>query len=192
MTAPPKIEVTGLTKQFGEKQVLKGVDLTVGQAESVVVIGGSGVGKSVAIKCILGLIRPDAGSIKVDGEEVTRLSARDRGATRYLNGLVDSVIRASICSVTRMVPISAAIEAPTRPATIRPVSTGPSSRVIETTTTFGIAASALNRLKPVWLCSASTMPVKIAVRPAGAGTIGYELLTRLSRRLPRAYVGGVA
>ena len=48
-----------------------------------------------------------------------------RGTTRYLNGSVESVVSASICSVTRMVPISAAIAAPTRPATIRPASTGP-------------------------------------------------------------------
>ena len=54
-----------------------------------------------------------------------------RGATRYLSGLVESVVSASICSVTRMVPISAAMAAPMRPATIRPASTGPSSRVIE-------------------------------------------------------------
>ena len=72
-----------------------------------------------------------------------------RGATRYLNGSVDSVFSASICSVTRIVPISAAIAAPTRPATMRPASTGPSSRVSETTTTLGIADSAEKRAKPV-------------------------------------------
>jgi len=56
---------------------------------------------------------------------------------------------ASICSVTRMVPISAAIAAPTRPATMSAVSTGPSSRVSDTTTTLGMADSAENRAKPV-------------------------------------------
>jgi len=66
-----------------------------------------------------------------------------------LKGLVDSVVSASICSVTRMVPISAAIAAPMRPATMRPASTGPSSRVSETTTTFGMALSAEKRAKPV-------------------------------------------
>ena len=79
----------------------------------------------------------------------TAVPARSRGAIRYLKGLVASVVRASICSVTRMVPISAAIAAPTRPATIRPARTGPSSRVIETTTTLGIADSAEKRAKPV-------------------------------------------
>ncbi len=74
--------------------------------------------------------------------------AQSRGAIRYLKGLVLSVESASICSVTRMVPISAAIEAPIRPATIKAPSTGPSSRVSEITTIVGIAASAPT-LKPV-------------------------------------------
>jgi hypothetical protein len=72
-----------------------------------------------------------------------------RGQTRYLNGSVDSVVNASICSVTRIVPISAAIEAPTRPATISPASTGPSSRVIDSTTIVATALSASKREKPV-------------------------------------------
>ena len=75
--------------------------------------------------------------------------ASRRGATRYFIGLVDSVLRASIWSVTRMVPISAAIAAPTRPATINPASTGPSSRVTDSTTTFATAPSAEKRAKPV-------------------------------------------
>mgnify|MGYP004355919041 CR=1 FL=1 len=57
--------------------------------------------------------------------------------------------KASICSVTRIVPISAAIEAPTRPATIKPAKIGASSRVIERDTTEAIALSALNRVNPV-------------------------------------------
>jgi phospholipid/cholesterol/gamma-HCH transport system ATP-binding protein len=67
---PPKIEIRGLNKAFGEKRVLNGLDLEVGVGESVVVIGGSGSGKSVTLKCVLGLINPDAGSIRIDGEEV--------------------------------------------------------------------------------------------------------------------------
>ena len=55
----PKIAVAELHKSFGAKKVLRGVDLSVGTGESVVVIGGSGSGKSVLIKCILGLLRPD-------------------------------------------------------------------------------------------------------------------------------------
>jgi phospholipid/cholesterol/gamma-HCH transport system ATP-binding protein len=78
MSGTPKISVRGLRKSFGPKLVLDGIDLDVGMRESVVVIGGSGTGKSVMLKCILGLIRPDAGSIKIDGKEVTDLSAGER------------------------------------------------------------------------------------------------------------------
>jgi phospholipid/cholesterol/gamma-HCH transport system ATP-binding protein len=72
----PKIRIRGLDVAFGTKQVLKGLDLDVGVGESVVIIGGSGVGKSVTLKCILGLVEPDAGSIEIDGEEVVGLRGR--------------------------------------------------------------------------------------------------------------------
>ena len=75
---PKKIAVRGLKKRFGPKIVLDGIDLDVARGESLVIIGGSGTGKSVLLKCILGLLRPDAGSIKIDGEEVTGLSSGDR------------------------------------------------------------------------------------------------------------------
>jgi len=78
MSATPKISIRGLKKSFGAKTVLDGVDLDVGVAESVVVIGGSGTGKSVLLKCILGLLEPDAGSIKIDGQEVIGLSTSER------------------------------------------------------------------------------------------------------------------
>jgi phospholipid/cholesterol/gamma-HCH transport system ATP-binding protein len=74
----PKIELKGVAKRFGSKVVLDGVDLSVEPGESLVIIGGSGSGKSVTLKCILGLITPDKGSIKVDGQEVTRLTGRAR------------------------------------------------------------------------------------------------------------------
>jgi phospholipid/cholesterol/gamma-HCH transport system ATP-binding protein len=74
----PKIEVRGLHKRFGSKVVLDGIDLSVQPGESLVIIGGSGTGKSVTIKSILGLVTPDRGSIKVDGQEVTRLTGRAR------------------------------------------------------------------------------------------------------------------
>ena len=83
MTAPTgeaKIELRGLKKAFGAKTVLDGIDLTVGAGESVVIIGGSGTGKSVMLKCILGLLWPDAGSIRIDGAEVAALSGRAREA----------------------------------------------------------------------------------------------------------------
>ena len=76
--SPAKISLRGVTKSFGPKHVLRGIDLDVAAGESVVVIGGSGTGKSVLLKCILGLIRPDSGSIKVDGEETIGLGDGER------------------------------------------------------------------------------------------------------------------
>lgn len=76
--SPPKIELSGVHKSFGPKLVLDGVDLTVARGESVVVIGGSGTGKSVMLKCILGLLHPESGSIRIDGEEVVGIPARER------------------------------------------------------------------------------------------------------------------
>lgn len=65
---PPKISLANLTKSFGPKHVLQGITLDVAQSESLVVIGGSGTGKSVLLKCILGLIKPDTGTIQIDGK----------------------------------------------------------------------------------------------------------------------------
>ena len=80
MNGVAKIEMKGVSKRFGPKIVLDGIDLTVNRADSLVIIGGSGSGKSVTIKCVLGILRPDAGSIKVDGEEVMRLNGAKRDA----------------------------------------------------------------------------------------------------------------
>jgi phospholipid/cholesterol/gamma-HCH transport system ATP-binding protein len=84
----PKISVRGLKKAFGRKLVLDGIDLEVGHGESLVVIGGSGTGKSVTVKCILGLIEPDAGSIKIDGADVTTLSRGHREALLQKFGML--------------------------------------------------------------------------------------------------------
>ena len=65
-----KIEIKNLHKAFGKKVVLDGIDLEIKKGESLVVIGGSGTGKSVLIKCIQGILVPDSGSIKVDGQEI--------------------------------------------------------------------------------------------------------------------------
>ncbi len=65
----PKIAVSGLRKSFGRQCVLDGLDIDCAAGESLVIIGGSGSGKSVLVKCILGLIEPDAGSIRIDGTE---------------------------------------------------------------------------------------------------------------------------
>ena len=80
MAKTPKIELRGVKKRFGAKVVLDGIDLTLESGSSLVVIGGSGTGKSVTIKCVLGILRPDAGQIFVDGQDVTRLRGRDREA----------------------------------------------------------------------------------------------------------------
>lgn len=74
----PKIRIEGLTKSFGTKDVLRGVDLDIHEGRSLVVIGGSGTGKSVLLKCILGLIQPDSGSILIDGVDVTKMTAGRR------------------------------------------------------------------------------------------------------------------
>jgi len=74
----PKISLQGVKKAFGEKVVLNGVDLDVGVGESVVIIGGSGTGKSVTIKCIQGLLTPDQGRIEIDGENVVGLGGTER------------------------------------------------------------------------------------------------------------------
>jgi len=76
--AVPKIAISGLRKSFGEKRVLDGVDISCSAGESLVIIGGSGTGKSVLIKCILGLLRPDAGSSRIDGRETAGLRRAER------------------------------------------------------------------------------------------------------------------
>ena len=72
-----KISIKNLHKSFGQKVVLDGVDLEVNKGESLVVIGGSGTGKSVLIKCIQGLIEPDKGSIKIDGKESVGIDKKE-------------------------------------------------------------------------------------------------------------------
>ena len=74
----PKISLHDVHKRFGPKVVLDGLTLDVKRGESVVVIGGSGTGKSVMLKTVLGLIRPESGSVKVDGEEVIGMKPKDR------------------------------------------------------------------------------------------------------------------
>src|SRR5216683_1875498 len=74
----PKISVRGLRKSFGRKHVLESLEIDCGSGESLVIIGGSGTGKSVLIKSILGLLHPEAGSIRIDGVETARLRRADR------------------------------------------------------------------------------------------------------------------
>ena len=82
------IRVEGLYKAFGDLEVLKGTDLEVAKGESMVVIGGSGIGKSVLIKHIIGLLRPDAGRVLVDGAEVAALKRSALTALRRKMGML--------------------------------------------------------------------------------------------------------
>jgi phospholipid/cholesterol/gamma-HCH transport system ATP-binding protein len=94
MVGPPiKIAIRDLRKSFGAKRVLRGIDLDVPAGQSVVVIGGSGTGKSVLIKCILGLVEPDSGSIKVDGEELVGASRQTR--ERLLRGKIGMLFQSA-------------------------------------------------------------------------------------------------
>src|SRR5690606_38991944 len=88
MSAPVKLQARGLHKSFGEKRVLRGVDLAVAERESLVIIGGSGTGKSVTLKCILGIITPDSGTIMIDGQDTTRLRGRAREAVLRKFGML--------------------------------------------------------------------------------------------------------
>jgi phospholipid/cholesterol/gamma-HCH transport system ATP-binding protein len=94
----PKIQVTGLTKGFGSNHVLQGVDLDIRDGESLVLIGTSGSGKSLLLKCILGLQTPDGGSVRVDDVETVGYRGDDRmhfidrfGVLFQYSGLFDSL-----------------------------------------------------------------------------------------------------
>lgn len=84
----PVIEIRGLRKSFGDNDVLRGVDLHVRAGESMVVIGGSGSGKSVLIKHIVGLLKPDAGSVRVFGREPAALPEKDLNDLRIRMGML--------------------------------------------------------------------------------------------------------
>ena len=88
MSSDIKIKVRGLCKSFGRKVVLRDLDLDVPRDQSLVVIGGSGTGKSVLIKCIIGLMKPDKGSIEIDGQEVTRMSSAEREEIMHKFGML--------------------------------------------------------------------------------------------------------
>src|SRR5687767_5858306 len=82
----PAISVRGLTKSFGDLHVLRGVDLDVFPAENVVVLGKSGTGKSVLIKILVALLRPDGGEVEVLGQQVHELRPRELDKLRVRVG----------------------------------------------------------------------------------------------------------
>ncbi|MFN8720378.1 MAG: ABC transporter ATP-binding protein [Rhodospirillales bacterium] len=88
MADAPKIALDDVHKRFGEKRVLNGVSFEVKRGESLVIIGGSGTGKSVTLKCVLGLMNPEAGSIRIDGEETVGLGTRDRARVMTKFGML--------------------------------------------------------------------------------------------------------
>jgi phospholipid/cholesterol/gamma-HCH transport system ATP-binding protein len=86
-TTPP-VQVEGLSKSFGEQTVLQGISLEVGQGETLSVLGRSGTGKSVLLKLIIGLHKPDSGSIRVNGEDVTKLKLKELNEVRKRVGFL--------------------------------------------------------------------------------------------------------
>lgn len=88
MSDTPKIRIRDLHMAFGGNRVLQGLNLDVEPGDSLVVIGGSGTGKSVLLKCILGLLAPQQGSIQVDGQEVVGLRGDELEAVRHKIGML--------------------------------------------------------------------------------------------------------
>lgn len=82
------IEIKELYKSFGKQQVLKGINLTINEGEVTAVIGRSGGGKSVLLKHIVGLLKPDRGSIFIKGEDITRLKGKRLDEIRSQIGVV--------------------------------------------------------------------------------------------------------
>jgi len=94
----PLLDLTGVTKSFGANDALRGIDLRVNKGDSLVLIGSSGSGKTLALKCIMGLIPHDAGTIAFQGRDVTGFSDAERddflnhfGMTFQKSGLFDSM-----------------------------------------------------------------------------------------------------
>ena len=85
---PPLIEFKDVWKAFGEKVVYKGLNLHVDRGEALTIMGGSGVGKSVMLKMLIGLLKVDSGSIRFDGAEVTTMKDRDLAVLRQRVGMV--------------------------------------------------------------------------------------------------------
>jgi phospholipid/cholesterol/gamma-HCH transport system ATP-binding protein len=84
----PAIRVQGLSKSFGEQKVLDGVDLEVAKGETLTVLGRSGTGKSVMLKLVIGLQKPDSGEIEIDGEEITKMQLDELNRIRKRVGFL--------------------------------------------------------------------------------------------------------
>jgi len=88
MSTEPFIRVRGLEQRFGSQRVLRGVDLDVFRGETLVLLGGSGGGKSVLLKHLPGLLQPRAGTVEVDGQDISRLKERQLGPVRRKIGMM--------------------------------------------------------------------------------------------------------
>ncbi len=95
---PPLIQLTGVEKHFGANHALRGVDLSVDKGDTLVLIGGSGAGKTLILKCIMGLVPHGRGTIAFEGADVSRFDTEDRsrfldhfGMTFQKSGLFDSM-----------------------------------------------------------------------------------------------------
>jgi len=86
--SPPAVEFRGVSKAFGARRVLDDVSLTVPAGRSLCVLGRSGTGKSVTLKTIVGLMRPDAGAVLIDGQDITRLRPRELSGVRRKIGFL--------------------------------------------------------------------------------------------------------
>lgn len=87
-SAANMIEVRGLRKSFGGREVLKGIDLCMKAGTTNVILGGSGSGKTVLMKHLIGLLQPDAGEVLIEGESIGRLSGRELARVRHKFGMV--------------------------------------------------------------------------------------------------------
>lgn len=87
-TDAPFIQVRDLRKSFGHQEVLRGLSLQIGRSETWVLLGGSGAGKSVFLKHLLGLLTPDSGSVLIEGEDLAGRSERQLGQVRRRIGML--------------------------------------------------------------------------------------------------------
>src|SRR5438552_17819322 len=88
MAEMPLIQVRGLYKRFGRQEVFRGLSLDIGRGEIMAVVGRSGTGKSVFLKHLIGLIRPDSGQVLVDGEDIHRDGSRTLARIRERFGML--------------------------------------------------------------------------------------------------------
>lgn len=87
MAEPVRVRLSGLRKAFGPKKVLDGLDLTIEKGTSIVILGRSGMGKSVLLKHMVGLMAPDAGTVEIDGEDLWGSPSRKRNGLRSRFGM---------------------------------------------------------------------------------------------------------